>query len=170
MQLTELQITDKPWFTELLRIIAGDQLLLACLCALFNLCAGKEGGYSSFGWGVWMPGLFHCKIADMHGLLNVHFGKPNCGNHNPGGLAFHNTQVNHLPIMLTSLPTFQVCCDLVFISLYAQVLHCLLLVSGFKSLKEYTDSINSWEALKKRTQLIFSTFTNPASVSELQWR
>ncbi|KAK7000951.1 hypothetical protein R3P38DRAFT_3327567 [Favolaschia claudopus] len=28
-----------------------------------------EGGYSGFGWGVWMPGLFHGKIADMPATL-----------------------------------------------------------------------------------------------------
>jgi hypothetical protein len=30
-------------------------------------------------WGVWIPGLFHTKIADTHGTLLTHMGKPNTG-------------------------------------------------------------------------------------------
>ena len=91
---------------RLTRILAGDQLSVAQLQALANIRAGHEGGYSSFGWGAWMPGLFHGKIANMHGFFVTHWGKPNAGTRNPGSLTFHNTQLHRLPISVTSLPTF----------------------------------------------------------------
>jgi len=36
---------------------------------------------------------------------------------------------------------------LVFVLLYARVLHCLLLVSGKTSLDAYADSVDSWDTL-----------------------
>ncbi|KDQ59973.1 hypothetical protein JAAARDRAFT_45877, partial [Jaapia argillacea MUCL 33604] len=56
---------------DTIKIFTGDQLSVARLQALVNIQAGQEGGYPGFGWGIWMPGLFHAKIADMHGLLYV---------------------------------------------------------------------------------------------------
>ncbi|KAJ7573000.1 hypothetical protein C8J56DRAFT_1008478 [Mycena floridula] len=155
--IEELQVRELSWFQKWVRFIAGDQLTIARLRALFNLRAGKEGGYSSFGWGIWMLGLFHAKIADMHGMLTTHWGKPHCGNRNPGSLFYHNTQLGRLPITLTSLPTFRVCRDLVFVSLYARVLHCLLLVSRYKSLAEYV------------TNSIYTKYTSALTVSDLRW-
>ncbi|KAJ7599782.1 hypothetical protein C8J56DRAFT_999560 [Mycena floridula] len=122
-----------------------------------------KGGYTSFRWGIWMPGLFHGKIADMHGMLNTHWGKPNSGNRNPGSLSFHNTQLNRLPIVLTSLPTFRVCRDLVFVSLYARV-------SGQASLDSYVESVNDWDTFYSHAKAIYDTYTSALTVSDLRWK
>ncbi len=130
-----------PDFLSFVKFLCGDQLSIAHLQAIFNIQAGKEGGYTGFGWGIWIPGLFHAKIADCHGLMMVHWGKPNMGVRNPGSLAFHNTVLNRLLIKLTLLPTFQVSRDLVFVSLYGRVLHCLLHVSGKRMLQKVAESV-----------------------------
>ena len=150
------------------KVFAGDQLSIARLRAIVSIHAGQEKGYSGFGWGVWMPGLFHGKICDIHGMFVTHWGKPNCGNRNPGCLAFHNTRLHRTPIILSSLPTFRVCCDLIFVSLYARVLHCLLLVSGKSSLNNYADSIHSWTTFWKHAEAIFKQFANTQTVSDLR--
>jgi hypothetical protein len=155
---------------KIIKIFAGDQLSIARLRALANIRAGHEGKFSGFGWGVWMPGLFHAKIADMHGFFVTHWGKPNAGTRNPGCLAFHNTNLNRNPITLTSLPPFRTCWDLVFVSLYARVLHCLLLVSGKKTLDEYADSVDSFEQLHADASDIFKKYTDPEIVADLRWK
>jgi len=150
------------------KFFLGDQLSIARLRALVSIRAGQEGGFSGFGWGVWMPGLFHGKICDIHGMFVTHWGKPNAGTRNPGCLAFHNTRLHRAPIVLTSLPTFRVCRDLVFTSLYARILHCLLLVSGTESLEEYTASVDSWDTLQGHAQAIFKQYANTHMVSDLR--
>ncbi|KAJ7899540.1 hypothetical protein B0H14DRAFT_2556606 [Mycena olivaceomarginata] len=71
----ELEVKGLAHWKWAVKILAGDQLSIARLRSLVNIRAGHEGGYSGFGWGVWMPGIFHGKIADMqqseHGNLNV---------------------------------------------------------------------------------------------------
>ncbi|KAE9407457.1 hypothetical protein BT96DRAFT_933227 [Gymnopus androsaceus JB14] len=52
-------------FWERIRFIAGDQLSIARLRALENIRAGQEAGYEGFAWGIWIPELFHCKLADI---------------------------------------------------------------------------------------------------------
>lgn len=153
---------------EILKIFGGDQLSIARLRSLANIRAGHSGGYSGFGWGVWMPGLFHGKIADMHGFFVTHWGKPNAGARNPGSLSFHNTVLHRNPILLSSLPPFRTCRDLVFVSLYARVLHCLLLVSGKTSLDEYADSITSYTKLEEDAEKIFRRYASTARVEELR--
>ncbi|KJA14115.1 hypothetical protein HYPSUDRAFT_122284, partial [Hypholoma sublateritium FD-334 SS-4] len=120
--------------------------------------------------GAWIPGLFHAKMADMQGTLLSHWGKPNTGARNPGSLWFHNTCLDRLPITTTSLPPFRVCRDLVFISLYARVLHCLLLVSGCKSLDEYIIKFKSWDSLVVHATNIYETYANSDTVDELRWK
>ncbi|KAH6894809.1 hypothetical protein BKA70DRAFT_1532521 [Coprinopsis sp. MPI-PUGE-AT-0042] len=149
-------------------IITGDQLSIACLRTLANPRSGNEGGYRSFAWGAWMPGLFHGKIADMHGFFVTHWGKPNAGTRSPGSLSFHNTLLRHLPITLTSLPTFRTCRDLVFVSLYAQVLHCLLLVSGHGTLEEYCEQVDDWATLEQHAAEILERFANASCAAALR--
>jgi hypothetical protein len=167
--VAELQLRNQPstWMKHV-RVIAGDQLSIARLRTLAQLRAGHVGGYGSFGWGAWLPGLFHGKMADMHGIFVTHWGKPNAGTRNPGSLNFHNTLLRHLPISLTSLPTFRTCRDLVFVSLYARVLHCLLLVSGFKTLEDYCDKVQKWETLELHARQILEDYANPRRVSKLR--
>ncbi|KAJ7762444.1 hypothetical protein B0H14DRAFT_3594687 [Mycena olivaceomarginata] len=65
----ELEVKGLSHWKWVVKILAGDQLSIARLRSLLNIRAGNEGGFSSFGWGAWMPGLFHGKIADMHGFF-----------------------------------------------------------------------------------------------------
>ncbi|KAJ7267076.1 hypothetical protein C8J57DRAFT_1181731 [Mycena rebaudengoi] len=166
----ELQIKGLSHWKWVVKILAGDQLSIARLRSLLNIRAGHEGSYTGFGWGIWMPGLFHGKIADMHGFFVTHWGIPHRGTRNPGSLSFHNTHLHRAPIVLTSLPPFRVCRDLVFVSLYARVLHCLLLVSGKSSLDECANSINSFTQLETYAGLIQTQYASAEVVADLRWQ
>ncbi|KAJ7919732.1 hypothetical protein B0H13DRAFT_2230835 [Mycena leptocephala] len=166
----ELEVRGLAHWKWIVKILGGDQLSIARLRSLLNIRAGNEGGFSGFGWGVWMPGLFHGKIADMHGFFVAHWGVPNRGTRNPGSLAFHNTHLHRSPILLSSLPPFRVCRDLAFVSLYSRVLHCLLLVSGKTSLTECADSISSFSELEAYAASIQSKYANADLVSDLRWK
>ena len=74
-----------------------------------------------------------------------------------GGLAYHNKCLDRLPIVPSSLPVFSTAQDLVMVSLYAHILHCLLLVSGKTSLDEYLKTMMSWDKLHSHTHLIMNT-------------
>jgi hypothetical protein len=141
-----LRVKENSGWSRIVKFFCGDQLTIARLRALVNIRAGHEGGYTGFGWGVWMPGLFHAKMTDIHGVFITHWGKPSAGPRNPGCLAFHNTILQRKPILLTSLPPFRTCRDLIFVSLYARILHCLLLVSKTGSLDEYSEDM-TWGKL-----------------------
>src|ERR1700692_4674426 len=117
-----------------------------------------------------MPGRFHGKMTDIHGLLETHFGKPHAGNRSPGGLAYHNKCLDRLPIVLSSLPAFSTARDLVLVSLYARVLHCLLLVSGKTSLDEYLETVTSWDKLHSHARLIYERYANADKVQEMRER
>lgn len=119
---------------------------------------------------VFIPGLFHVKIADMHGMFTIHWGKANTGTRNPGCLAFHNTVLYRQPITPTSLPPFRTCRDLIFVSLYARILHCLLLVSGKTSLEDYITTFTSWESLYAHAVLIYDQYADTATVQDLRWK
>ncbi len=167
---TELDIVDKPGWLEWVKLLIGDQLSIAPLHALANFRAGHEGGFAGFFWGVWVPGLFHVKITDVHGFLTTHWGVPNCGTHNPGCLSFHNAVLNCSPILLTSLPPFRTCRDLIFVSLYARVAHCFLQVSGKESLEEYANSVNDIDTLISHAEDVQVQFANANLVASLRWQ
>ena len=63
----ELALDSVPGAADRVRFLRGDQLTLARLWALEFIRGGQEDGYEGFFWGVWIPGLFHAKIADAHG-------------------------------------------------------------------------------------------------------
>lgn len=166
----ELQLDKEhiPEVSERVRFIAGDQLSIARLRALEFIRAGQEEGYHGYFWGVWIPGLFHAKIADAHGTLLNHLGRSDSGSSNPGSLAFHNARLDRLPITPTSLPTFRTCRDLIFVSLYARVLHCLLLISKYNSLEEYTSQVDQWKTLENHAIEIYNQFVQTTKVEELR--
>ncbi|CDO77825.1 hypothetical protein BN946_scf184689.g3 [Trametes cinnabarina] len=130
---------DSPEFTKYIKIVSGDQLSISRIRSLIQNRVGHETLGRSFLWAVCMPGLFHYKMAATHGLLEAHFGSSS--QRDPGSLAFHNTVLDRKPIVLTSLPPFRTTRDLIFISLYARVLHCLLQVSGCSDLDEYAAKV-----------------------------
>lgn len=156
------------WF-HTVKFFCGDQLTIARLRSLVNIRAGHEGGYTGFGWGVWIPGLFHTKMADVHGFFVTHWGSAAAGSRNAGCLAFHNTVIQRKPIVLTSLPPFRTCRDLIFVSLYARVLHCLLLVSKTMSLEECSANL-TWISLELYAQDIQDQFANPDHVADLRYK
>ncbi|KAF9556932.1 hypothetical protein CPC08DRAFT_776651 [Agrocybe pediades] len=160
--------TDNPGCSERLRFHAGDQLSLARFRAIENIRAGQETGFNSFFGSTWIPGLFHAKMADMLGLLQTHWGKPNTGTRNPGSLWFHNTRLGRLPITLSSPPSYRVSRDLVYVSLYARVLHCLLLVSNTGSLEQYSAKFKTWKELVNHAKLILERYTQGSTVLELR--
>ncbi|KAJ7764572.1 hypothetical protein DFH07DRAFT_867253 [Mycena maculata] len=156
----KLEVKGLSHWKWIVKILGGDQLSIARLQSLLNIHAGHEGGYSGFSWGVWMPCLFHGKIADMHGFFVTHWGVPHRGTRNPGSLSFHNTHLHGSPILLTPLPPFRVCRDLVFVSLYARILHCLLLVSKKSTLEDCADSITSFAQLESYATRIQTEYAN----------
>ncbi|KAJ7824342.1 hypothetical protein B0H13DRAFT_2241340 [Mycena leptocephala] len=153
--------SDDPSYAKYIQLIAGDQLTIACQRSILN-------APNSWRHIVPVPGLFHAKIADCHGVLETHFGKPTFRS--PGSLGFHNTVLDRLPITLTSLPPFRTCRDLIMVSLYARVLHCLLLVSGKDSLEACAESITSYDTLVTYAKKIYSTYADADRVQELRER
>lgn len=115
-------------------------------------------------------GLFHGKIADTHGTLTTHWGDPKAGATDPGSLSFHNTRLDRLPITLTSLPSFRVCRDLIYVSLYARTLHCLLLVSKSPTLEAYSTKFTDWDSLVMHAHQIYDRYANASVVEDLRWK
>jgi len=160
--------TEVPEAFGCVRFLGGDQLSIARLRALEFIWAGQEEEHEGYVWGAWIPGLFRAKIADAHGTLVNHFGTPGSSSRNTGSLAFQNTHLDRLPITLTSLPTYRTVRDLVFVSLYARVLHCLLLISGCNSLEDYSLKVTKWETVVQHATDIFGQFANARTVEELR--
>ncbi|KAJ6624223.1 hypothetical protein B0H10DRAFT_2162254 [Mycena sp. CBHHK59/15] len=141
---TELELDeDDPNYAKYVKIIAGDQLTIARQRSILQVRLGHESGAQAWKHIVLMPGLFHAKIADL---------------------------MDHLPITLTSLPPFRTCRDLIMVSLYARILHCLLLVSGKDTLEDYADSCDSWDTLVSHAKGIYDTYANTQWVQELRDR
>lgn len=163
----ELHLDKAEDFGETLRFYAGDQLSLAWFHSIKLIHAGHEDGHRAFFGTTWMPGLFHTKMADVTGTLFMHWGKPNTGSRNPGLLWFHNTRLDRLPITLTSLPSFRVCHDIIFVSLYAHVLH-LLPVASVPSLDQYAQKHEDWATFISHAEL-YDQYASASVVREL-WR
>ncbi|KIM45742.1 hypothetical protein M413DRAFT_24874 [Hebeloma cylindrosporum] len=158
--------SDHEISPEYVKIIAGDQLTIARQRSILNIRVGHEDGADSWKNIVLMPGLFHAKIADCHGLLTVHFGKSS--TRSPGSLAFHNTCLDRLPILLSSLPSFRVCRDLIMVSLYARVLHLLLQVSNMNTVEEYLAKYRSWSDVQTHAKMILELYADAGRVQELR--
>ncbi|KAH9011428.1 hypothetical protein EDB83DRAFT_2234081 [Lactarius deliciosus] len=166
--MEELNVdTSKPEFCENLKLVAGDQLSIARLRAVLAARAGNECGASSLRWALFIPGLFHCKIAATNGFLQTHFGHPNRDLKDPASLSSHNTLLQRKPIILSSLPPFRTCRDLIFVSLYARVLHCLLKVSGAQSLESFSNRL-TWTMLHGHAEAVVDTFTDGRTVDNLR--
>ncbi|KAJ7463671.1 hypothetical protein FB451DRAFT_1180152 [Mycena latifolia] len=166
---TELGLdVNDPNYIKYVKILAGDQRTIARQRSILQVRLGHESGAQAWRHIVLMPGLFHAKIADCHGVLHTHFGKPSAGFRSPGSLGFHNTVLDRLPITLTSLPPFRTCRDLIMVSLYARLLHCLLLVSKKQSLDEYAKDCDSWDTLVGHAEQIYAEFADADRVQELR--
>lgn len=148
---------NSPEFTRYVKVVSGDQLSIARIRSLVQNRAGHETLGRSFLWALCMPGLFHYKMAATHGLLELHYGTQSQSD--PGSLVNHNTSLNRKPIVLTSFPPFRTARDLIFVSLYARVLHCLLLVSGCDSLDVYA-SKTSFADLQAHAKAVVAQYAN----------
>ncbi|KAI5822271.1 hypothetical protein K523DRAFT_358499 [Schizophyllum commune Tattone D] len=136
---------NSPEHTRLVTIIAEDQLTIARQRA-----------------------IQHVRIADCHGVLESHFGNPSSGPRNPGSLSFHNKCLGRLPIVLSSLPPFRTTRDPIFVSLYARILHCLLLVTKSQNLDEAASKLATYEDLEAVAAAIFDTYADADRVQELR--
>ena len=64
-------------FAREIKLVAGDQLSLAHLRSVGACHAGNEAGASALQWALFVPGLFHYKIAVSHGFITTHLRQPN---------------------------------------------------------------------------------------------
>lgn len=164
----EAGVLDTPLFKTQVKFLGGDQLSIARLRALNNIRIGQEGGFFGFNWGAWIPGLFHAKMADCHGNLITHFGQPNIGARNPASLWYHNTILNRIPILLSSLPPFSKCRDLYFISLFSRVLHCMLLETKTRTLDDAAQQLHSLDKLWECATIIKTKYATAEVVNNLR--
>ncbi|KAG8914177.1 hypothetical protein FRC01_004190 [Tulasnella sp. 417] len=160
--------TTSPDFMRHVRLFAGDQLSISRLRSIAKYRAGHEGGFQSFRWPITIPGLFHLKMAATQGVLETFFGKPNSSHRNPGSLHHHNLVLDRKPIVLTSLPPFRTTRDLIFHSLYARVLHCILLVSDQHTLKDLGHNLESYAALKTFGIEALGQYASTSKVAEMR--
>ncbi|KDN46746.1 hypothetical protein RSAG8_04126, partial [Rhizoctonia solani AG-8 WAC10335] len=89
--------TTAPEFLDFVHLIAGDQLTISRLRSIAKNRIGHESGYESFEWLTPIIGLFHLKMAQTQGMLDVHLGKSN-SSRNPTSLLFQNTLLQQKPI------------------------------------------------------------------------
>ncbi|KAJ2968060.1 hypothetical protein NUW54_g13328 [Trametes sanguinea] len=157
-----------PEFNQDVRIVFGDQLSMARVRAVTNARVGHDDTHQSYLNVVFAPGFFHYQMAATHGVLETHWGDSSLGARDPGSLSFHNSLLHRKPITLSSLPPYRTCRDLIFVSLYARVLHCLEVVSDLK-LTEYA-SKSSFEDLRVHAAAIVDKFANPTEVATLRTR
>ncbi|KAF9472391.1 hypothetical protein BDN70DRAFT_900581 [Pholiota conissans] len=155
-----------PQQHEYIRFIAGDQLTIARQRSITGIRLDHEVSLNMWRHFVLITGHFHAKIVDTHGTLLTHFGVSS--NRSPGSLAFHNICLHRIPIVISSLPSFRVCRDLIMVSLCARILHCLLLVSGQDGLKDYVKNVKTWEEMKLHAKEILTRFANADKVQELR--
>ncbi|KAG9019224.1 hypothetical protein FRB90_005055 [Tulasnella sp. 427] len=161
-----------PDFMRHVRLFAGDQLSVSRLRSIAGYRAGHEGGFQSFKWPITIPGLFYLQMAATQGVLETFFGKPNSSHRNPGSLHSHNLVLDRKLIVLTSLPPVRITRDLIFHSLYARVLGCLLQFSNHSTLKDLNDNMESYESLRLIAQKTLDTYANTRKVAEMrnQWK
>ncbi len=165
---TELEYEKRnPKFAETVATVFGDQLSIARLRTIIANRAGHEKLEQSYGQVVFGPGFFHHQFAVVHGIMETHFGDPTAGHRNPASLCFFHTLLDRKPIVLTSLPPYRTCRDLIFTTLTASALHCLELVSGCQSLEEYAANV-TLDNLREHTAQIVKKYASPDAITELR--
>ncbi|KAL0563883.1 hypothetical protein V5O48_018177 [Marasmius crinis-equi] len=87
---------------------------------------------------------------------------------NPSCITRNNTTLNRLPLTLTSLPNYRTCLDIIHVSLYARILHCLLIVSNQPSLEAYGKSVKSFRQLQDDAAEVYDRFVSTNRVHELR--
>ncbi len=158
---------DEKKFSETLKFVSGDQLSIARLRSVAAVRAGNEGDGHSFVWLVKVPGLFHYKMNATTLTLVTHAGLPNHDLTNPASLIAHNTLLHRKAITASSPPNFRTSRNLINVSLYARVLHCLLRVSGWASLDEYGKHA-TWEDLLSNAGEVVDQYASTMVVDDLR--
>lgn len=149
-----------PAFMETLKIVWGDQLSTARVRSIVKTRAGQESPHSAFLNCVCAPGLFHYQISAAGSVLETHWGDPEQGNANPASLSSHNILLDRKPITITSPPPYRTCRDLIFVSLYGRIFHCLQLVSDFENIDNFAAKV-SFEQLEGYAASLVSIYATP---------
>lgn len=158
---------DRPICREVFKLIWGDQLSLAHIRSIKSIRIGHACGlhaYINVGCG---PGLFHYQLCTARSVLETHWGNTQLWTKNPGSLHHHNTILDRKPIVLSSLPPYHVCRELVFVSLYARIFYCLELVANCASLDEYAANV-TFDELRMHASQIVLRFANNEKAEELR--
>ncbi len=148
------------------KIVHGDQLSVSRIRSVSGNRVGHDSLNSSYLDVVCGPGLFHGQLHAVFGTLQTHWGNPSLGLRDPGSLTFHNSVLFCKPIVLSSLPPYCTCRNLLSVSLYARVLQCLELVSG-QPIDQYS-KVATFEDLKAHAVQILSSYAN-AEVVQALW-
>ncbi|KAI0707558.1 hypothetical protein C8T65DRAFT_576601 [Cerioporus squamosus] len=151
-----------PEFNEEVRIVFGDQLSMARVRGVTSTRVGHDDPSQAYLNVVFAPGFFHYQMAATYGVLETHWGDPTLGQSDPGSLYFHNTRLDHKPILLSSLPPYRTCRDLTFVSLYARVLTCLELAAG-RSLHKIASEC-SFDELYELAGQVVDKYADPSEV------
>lgn len=153
-------------YLRTVKIYSGDQLSMARLRAVENNRAGNDAFHHTHSNIVHVTGHFHGQMHAAAGCLEAHWGHPTAGSRDRGSLCFQNSVIDRKPIVLTSPPPYRTCRDLIFVSLYARMLHCLELVSDTK-LQDYA-STATFEDLKTDAEAIYDRFVDTTVVDKLR--
>lgn len=147
-------------------ILWGDQLLVARIRSVSNIRAGHDSAWLALFRAVPGPGVFHYQLTAAGSVFETHWGDPSSWTRDSGSLYFHNTILDRKPISITSPPPYRVCRDLIFVSLYARIYHCLKLVSGSASLEEYAAKV-TYEDLYLDAGKILDQYADPKVITKL---
>lgn len=141
-------------FTGIVRPVFGDQLSIARLRALIITHAGHETTGNAYVNTVFGPGLFHHQLTLVIALMQLYFGDATTGLSNPASLVFLNTVLDRKPILLTSLPPYRVCCDLLLNILSAAIPVCLLDVADAENIDDYATNVTFEQLQEHISQML----------------
>ncbi|KLO06254.1 hypothetical protein SCHPADRAFT_838283 [Schizopora paradoxa] len=166
--LEELRLDpEDPDFIKRISIVAGDQLSIARLRSVAAIRAGNEGDGQALSSLVRVPGLFHYGMNNTTQVLVTHLGPPNHDISNPASLSAHNTLLHRKVVVGSSPPNYRTAKNLIDVSLYARVLHCLLRVSTKATLEEYARNA-TFDSFKTDAFSVVDQFANAQVVENLR--
>ncbi|KAJ3492391.1 hypothetical protein NLI96_g67 [Meripilus lineatus] len=157
----------KPVFAKNIKIIWGDQLSMAHVRSVKNTRIGHASPYMSYLNCTCGPGLFHYIISAAGFGLEIHWGDPHTWTKNPGSLVFHNTLLGRKPFVITSPPPYRTSRDLIFVSLYGRIFHCLEHVANISNLDEFAAQV-SFDQLRLYAREILTRFADSDKAERLR--
>ncbi|KAI0651871.1 hypothetical protein C8Q79DRAFT_897275 [Trametes meyenii] len=151
-------------FSGIAHPIFGDQLSIARIRSLMANRAGHESLARSYAFAVFGPGFFHHQMALTHGIIETHWGTASTLTASLHNL---NTVLDRKPIVLSSLPPYRTCRDLIFTCLSACLLQCLERVCGSESLADYADTV-TFERFRKDVHEVMVRYQTPSMTPSLE--